>query len=96
MAFKNDTSDSMEICVPVTVQASVRFYIEPGEELTAEKVNAAVDQLAWAASDDVFRHPRVDGDWSMTVIGVEPDAMLDFYNSEKQGETAPPDGVQFA
>lgn len=96
MTFKNDTADLMEICVPVAVQLSIRFYIEPGEELTAEAVNDAVDQLAYAASDDVFQHPKIDGDYSMNVLGVEPGVMLDFYNSEKEGKTAPPDGVQFA
>lgn len=96
MTFKNETSDRMEICVPVAVQLSVRFWIEPGEELTADAINDAVDQLAYAASDDVFRHPKIDGDYSMSVLGVEPDAMLGFYNSEKEGEIAPPDGVEYA
>lgn len=96
MTFKNETSDRMEICVPVAVRLSVRFWIEPGEELTADAINSAVDQLAHVASNDVFLHPNIDGDYSMSVLGVEPDAMLDFYNSEKEGEIAPPAGVQFA
>lgn len=96
MTFKNETADTMEISVPITVQASIRFYIEPGEELTAEKVNAAVDQLAWAASDDVFRHPRVDGDWTMSVLGVEPGGVAYFYNHEKEGDVPLPDGVEYA
>lgn len=96
MTFKNDTADRMEICVPVTVTASVRLWIEEGEELTADAINAAVDEAAHAADDGVIHLPGFGGDMCISVLGVDPDAMLGFYNSEKEGEIAPPAGVQFA
>ena len=96
MPFKNDTDDTMEICVPIVVAASVRFWIEPGEELTAEAVNGAVDQLAFAASDDVIRLPKFDGDFSMNVLGIERGGVADFYNSDKSGETDLPEGIEYA
>lgn len=91
--------DLIEVCVPVAVQCSVRFYIEPGEELTAKKINEAVNDLASAASNDVFRAHTVNsvmGDFSLNVLGVERDGSADFYNGEKDWSAQLPDGVEYA
>lgn len=96
MPFKNKTNKSLEITFPVSVQLSLRFWIEPGEELGAEAVNNAVDQLAHAADDDVFYHPKISGDYSMNVLGVEPGGKVNFYNRETEGEAPMPDGVRYA
>lgn len=95
--FKNETSDSLEICIPVTVSASLRFWMAEGDELTAELINERLNEFAFAAESDVIRLPSFDtGDMCMNVIGVEPGAKADAYNSDFQGQLPMPEGVDLA
>lgn len=93
--FKNETSKPMEITIPVEVTAAIRIWLDPGEELTAEMVNDAVDQFAAAAADDDFRHPKLSHNVTIGVLGIDEDAKMEYYSDEASGEIAPPDGVDF-
>ncbi|TIW21322.1 MAG: hypothetical protein E5V63_29615 [Mesorhizobium sp.] len=95
--MKNETSADLEICIPLTVAASVRFYLQPGQELTAELINARVAELDSAMQNDVIRLVGFDaGDLCANVIGVEPGAKANLYNEERDGCADLPDGVEYA
>lgn len=97
MTFKNETADSMEVCIPVAVSASVRFWLAEGDDLTADTINARVSELAFAAEADVIRLPSFNtGDLCMNVLGVEPGAKADLYNREAEGQESLPGGVEYA
>lgn len=93
--FRNETSKSMEITIPVEVSATIRLWLEPGEELTAKMINNAIDEFAAVAANDDFHHPKLSNNISLCVVGIHEDDRLEYYNAESSGEIVPPDGVQF-
>lgn len=99
MTFKNETSDTLEISVPITVQASFRFWIDPDEELTAALINHKLHELSTAEQRDVIRLPYFDGDFSMSILGIERDRFgqrVEVYNKEIQESWNMPEGVEYA
>lgn len=96
MTFKNETPERLEVCIPVRVFASVRIFLEPGEELTAQAINEAVDEAAAGAINNAPIDLGDHRDILYEVVGVERDGDAALYNEYLHGETSMPDGVEYA